>query len=144
MAEERGKTELRHAFVALFFRQQVGDSHEVVRQHRGRHQQFEPLTALSAAALHATAAEQHGDAPLDAGSETLPFFEDGTVFVGLALGSFLSAALWDTHDLDASLLAGPHILLAVEAPIRTIQYWGMAEGFLVALQRGLDMIFVAR
>lgn len=74
--------------------------------------------------LHATTAEQHRDAPLDAGSKALSFLESGTLLVGLAHGSFLPAALWDAHHLDAALLARLQILLTKEAPVRTIQFWG--------------------
>src|SRR5206468_8979764 len=53
--------------------QQVGDAHQVVGEHGGAHQDLETLAALERAPLHPAAAEQHRDAALNAGAESLPF-----------------------------------------------------------------------
>src|SRR2546430_4972186 len=54
------------------------------------------------------------------------------------------AALWDAHHLYAVSLAGLHILLTKEAPIGTMQFGGVAEGFLVVLQGRFHLLFIAR
>src|SRR5256885_4015210 len=71
-------------------------------------------------------------------------FEIGTLLVLCTRGSFLPAALWDAHHLDTFLLAGLHIFLTKEAPIGTIQLWGVAEGFLVAFQGRFHLLIIAR
>jgi hypothetical protein len=61
----RSAKELSIASSALgAFDQQLGDVHEIVSEHRGTNKQFEALSALRQAALHAAAAHQHRDAPL--------------------------------------------------------------------------------
>src|SRR5208283_294679 len=83
--------------------------------------------------LHAATAEQHGDASLDAGAEALPLLEGRTLFVS-----------GDGGYLNAFLLAHLYIVLAVEAPIRTIQFRGVAEDLPVMVERSFDLIFVTR
>ena len=56
-------------------RQQCGDDQEIVREHGRSDQQFEALVTLGKAALHAAAAEQDRDAPLDAGAKALACLE---------------------------------------------------------------------
>ncbi len=109
-----------------------------------RKTQLKALTPFVATALHATTAEQHGDGPFDASSKALSFFEIGTLLVGFARGSFLPAALWDAHHLDAALFARLHILLTKEASIRTIQVGSAPEVFLVAFQGRFHLLLIAR
>src|SRR6266436_8712356 len=55
--------------------QQVGDSHQVVGEHGGAHQEFEMRASFEVASLHPAAAEQHRDAALNAGAESLSLLE---------------------------------------------------------------------
>jgi DNA invertase Pin-like site-specific DNA recombinase len=50
--------------------------------------------------------------------------------------------LWDTHHLDALLVARRHVLLAEEAAIRSVQFGDVTEGLPVAYQRENHMLFV--
>ena len=59
--------------------QELGDDHEIVRQHGGANQQFETLATFDERALHAAPSEQHGDAAFDARAESLPFLERRTL-----------------------------------------------------------------
>ena len=90
---------------------------------------------LGETALHAATAEQHRDAPFDAGLKALPFLESRTLLVRFALGRFLPLPLRNAYHLDAVALARLQIGLAKKAAIRTVKFWGTTEGFLVALQR---------
>jgi len=53
------------------------DDDEIVGEHRGADKQREALGAFGAATLHAAAAHQHRDAPLDTGTKALALFEAG-------------------------------------------------------------------
>src|SRR5712691_6058893 len=93
-------------------------------------------------ALHAATAEQHRDAPLDAGAKALAVLELPALLIGFALGRFAAAPLWNAHDFDALLLARRHVLLAEEAAIRSVQFGDVAEGLLVAFQRNNHVLLV--
>jgi len=96
---------------------QFGDLHKVVGEDRGTHPELKALAPFGEATLHTTAAEQHGDAPLDPSAEALSFFEGSTLFVGLPFRRLLAAALRDADDFDAALLANVDVILAKEASI---------------------------
>src|SRR5262249_42897692 len=106
-------------------------------------QQLKALAPLGETALHAATAEQHRDASFDAGSKALALLESGTLLVRFALGSFLPATLWNAHHLNAVLPARFHILLTEKATIGTVQFWGLAEGFLVTFQGRFHLLIVA-
>ena len=57
------------------FNHQAANDHEIVGEHRGANKQCEALGAFGTAALHAAAAHQHRDAPLDAGAKALALLE---------------------------------------------------------------------
>ena len=61
-----------------------------------------------------------------------------------SIGSFLPATLRNAHYLDTVSLARFHIRLAEKAAIGTVQFWGVAEGFLVAFQRRFHVLIIAR
>jgi len=132
------------SFARRSLRQEERDPHQIIGEHSSSDPELEALIALGETPLHATTAEQHGDAALDAGAKALPFFEGGTLLEGFALGGPLAAALRDGHDGDAGLLAPRHILLTEEAAIGTIHFRGMAEGFHVAFQGGLHMLLMLK
>ena len=94
--------------------------------------------------LHAATAEQDRDAPFDAGSKALPFLESGTPLLRFAFGSFLPGTLRNAHHLNTVSLARFQIRLAEKAPIGTVQFWGVAEGFLVAFQGRFHLLIIAR
>jgi hypothetical protein len=52
--------------------------------------------------------------------------------------------LWDGDSLDAVLLTGVDIVLAVEAAIGTIEFWDVAKYPAMTFQRSLGLIFVGR
>src|SRR5882672_1365894 len=83
------------ALSGRWFHQQGGDAHQVVGEHGRTDQQVEALDAFGQTALHAAAAEQHGDAALDAGPEARSLLEGRRLLVGFALWSFLAAGLRD-------------------------------------------------
>src|SRR5882762_4738059 len=112
--------------------QQVRDLHEVVGKHSRRDPHLKSFAAFGKAALHAATAEQHRDAPLDAGAKALAVLELPALLICLALGCFGAAALWDAHHLDAILFARRHVVLAEEPAIASIQVGSVAEGLLVA------------
>src|SRR5215831_12282282 len=93
--------------------------------------QLKALTTFGKTALHAATAEQHRDAPFDARAKALAVLEVPALLIGFALGRFGSAPLWDTHHLDALLLARPHVRFAEETAIRAIQFRDVAESLLV-------------
>src|SRR5450755_4596528 len=123
-------------------RQQRCDLHEVVGEHGRRDPQFEALAAFGETALHAATAEQHRDAALDTCAKALAVLELPGLLIGLTLGCFGAAPLWDAHHLDALLLARRHVPFAEEAAIRSIQFGDVAEGLLVAFQRNNHVLFV--
>src|SRR5207253_9272665 len=63
---------------------------------------------------------------------------------GFALVRFLSATLRDTNHLHTHSLAQLYILLTEETPIRTIQFWDVAEHFLVAFEGRFHVLFIVR
>src|SRR5258707_12510912 len=67
------ETELSDGFWSACgaFDQQPGNNHEVVGEDRRTNKQRETLGAFGAATLHAATAQQHRDAPLDAGAKAL-------------------------------------------------------------------------
>src|SRR5580704_5705764 len=81
------------SFARGSLRQQGRDPHQIVGEHRSADEQLEALAALGETALHAATAEQHGDAPLDAGPKALPVLEGGPLLDCFALGRPLAAAL---------------------------------------------------
>ena len=91
----------RTAPAFLFLDQQLRNDHEIVGEYGGTDQEFEVLPSLGQATLHATAAEENRDAPLDTGTETLSFPELRTSFLSFTLGSFPASTLRDTHDRNA-------------------------------------------
>src|SRR5450631_248323 len=123
-------------------RQQRCDLHEVVGEHGRRDPQLEALAAFGETALHAATAEQHRDAALDTCAKALAVLELPGLLIGLTLGCFGAAPLWDAHHLDALLLARRHVPFAEEAAIRSIQFGDVAEGLLVAFQRNNHVLFV--
>ena len=94
------------------------------------------------AALHATTTEQDRDASLNAGTETLSFFEDTTLLVSFPAGSFLSSALRNTYQLNSCSPTGMDAVLAVKAAVGAVELGSMSEGLLMALQRGFDLDFI--
>src|SRR3977135_1061590 len=80
--------------------QQRGTAPTGVGENSRADQQREALGAFGAAALHAATAQQHRDAPLDAGAKALALLECRRFFVGLALRRFAAAPLWNAHDFD--------------------------------------------
>src|SRR5260370_10051916 len=124
------------------FGQQSCDLHQVVGEHGGCDPQLKALATFGETTLHATAAEQHRDAPLDARAKALAVLELAALLIGFALGRFSAAPLWDAHHLDPFLLARRHVLFAEEAAIRSIQFGDVAEGLLVAFQRNNHVLFV--
>src|SRR6266850_7868293 len=130
------------ALSGRWFHQQGGDAHQVVGEHGRTDQQVEALDAFGQTALHA--AEQHGDAALDAGPEARSLLEGRRLLVGFALWSFLAAGLRDARHVDAGILAERQVAFAEEAAIRTVRVRGAAEDVLVAFQRRFDMVFVRR
>src|SRR6516164_4385493 len=110
-----------------------GDVHQVVGEHGSADQQLEAFAAFGQTALHAATAEQHGDAPLDAGPEALSVLEGQRLLAGFALRRSPATGLRDAHDLDAAALAQGEVPLAEEAAICAVQFGSTTESSLVAL-----------
>src|SRR5580765_1401316 len=68
------------------FGQQSCDLHQVVGEHGGCDPQLKALATFGEATLHATAAEEHRDAPLDARAKALAVLELPALLIGFALG----------------------------------------------------------
>lgn len=110
------------------------DAHQIVGEYGSADQHLEALDAFSEAALHAAAAEQHGDAPLDAGPEALSLLEGGCLLVSLTTPrNFPAADLRDAGDLDAVALAQGLVPLAEEAAIGAVQLGRPAKHLPVAV-----------
>src|SRR5215470_15846835 len=75
------------------FDHQVANDHEIIGEHGGANKQCEALGAFGAATLHAAAAHQHRNAPLDAGAKALALLECRRSFESLALRRPAAAAL---------------------------------------------------
>ena len=88
------------------------------------------LAAFERAPLHPAAAEQHRDAALNAGAESLALFERFTALQSVLLGRLVSSALRDRHLGDSGLFAGLYILDAEEAAIGRVQFRRDTEGCL--------------
>lgn len=114
--------------------QQIGDSQQVVGEHGGAHQKLKMRAAFELAPLHSPAAEQHRDAALNAGAESLALLERFTAFERLPLGRLVSSALRDRDLGDSVLFAALHILGAEEAAIGRVQFRRIAESLLVTIQ----------
>ncbi|HTC96181.1 MAG TPA: hypothetical protein VK734_00565, partial [Bradyrhizobium sp.] len=99
------------------FNHQAANDHEIVGEHRRANKQYEALSAFGTAALHAAAAHQHRDAPLDAGAKALALLERRRSFETSALRRLVAAALWNAHRRDSAAHAGGNALLAEEAAI---------------------------
>ena len=108
--------------------QQVGDSHQVVGEHGGAHQEFEMRASFEVASLHPAAAEQHRDAALNAGAESLSLLELFTALQCVLLGRLVTSALRDRHLGYAGLFGVLYILGAEEAAIGRVQIRRDAEG----------------
>src|SRR5512136_1392985 len=111
----------------LFFNQQSCNYHEVVGEHRGAHQEFEVLATLRKTALHAAAAEENGDATLDAGTEPLGVLEGGALLKCFLVWRFSPASLGDAHEIDTMILAPPDIVRAEKPPVGTVYAWCRTE-----------------
>ena len=72
--------------------------------------------AFGETALHAATAEQHRDAPLDAGAKALAVLERRGSFIGLAFGGFGAAPLRYAHHLDALLPSMTITFLSLKKP----------------------------
>ena len=137
--------ELRRAVPPLLVLDQpLGNDQEIVGQHGGAHQEFKMLPSLSQAPLHPTTAEEHRDAPLDAGPKTLSLPEGRAFFLGCSFGRLLSAPLGDAGQTDANLLGDLDIPFTVETAIGTVEVGRMAEGFPVTLKRRFHVILIGR
>src|SRR5262249_34941882 len=93
-------------------------------------------------AFHAAAAKQDGDTTLDAGTESLPFLERRTFFVGSALWRLLPSTLRNGDQRDTGLLTDMLVLRAGETAIRPIPLGRMAEELLMTLERGGHVLLV--
>src|ERR1700730_7696773 len=94
MEREGGKFVLRGSSSARrSFRLHCRNSHQVVGKHGSTYQYLKALAPFRKTTRHATTAEQHGDAPLDAGSKALSFLESRTLLISFALRRFLPATL---------------------------------------------------
>ena len=124
--------------------QQLADLHEIVGEHGSANEQFEVLGALGKATLHAAAAHQHRDAALYASAKTLAVLECARSLVGFAWRRPAAATLRNRDRGNAAIHARRHVLLTVEAAIRAIQFWNLAEDLLVVLQWGYHMDLVRR
>src|SRR3989442_5735561 len=102
--------------------QQVGDAHQVVGEHGGAHQDLEMRAAFERAPLHPAAAEQHRDAALDAGAESLGLLERFTALQCVLLGRLVTSALRDRDLGYAGLFAGLYIVRTEAASIGRVQF----------------------
>jgi hypothetical protein len=123
----------------LLLHHQSCDNHEVIREHSGSDQQLESLATLGKAAFHATAAEEYGDSPLDAGPEALTTLEAWTLLVRFLRWTFLPATLGNANKLNSGTFAFDNIGLAEKSPIRTVDVWRIPKCFLVTQQRRFDV-----
>ena len=128
----------------LFLDQPLGNDHEIVGQHGSAYQEFEMLSALGQAPLHTATAEENRDAALDTRTKTLSLFKGRTFFLGFPFGRLFSSALGDAGDADSRLVGDFDISFTVETTIRTLDVRRLAESFLVALERGFNLILVGR
>ena len=92
------------------------------------------LAAFGRAPLHPAAAEQHRDAALNAGAESLALLEYLAALQRVLLDRLVSTALRDRHMGDSGLFAGLYIIRAEKAAIGRVQIRRVAEGLLVTIQ----------
>src|SRR3984893_18352677 len=97
------------------FGQQSCDLHQVVGEHGGCDPQLKALATFGETTLHATGAEQHRDATLDARAQAVPVLDPPALLIGFALRHFDAAPLWYADHLYAFLRAQHHVLLAEES-----------------------------
>ena len=119
-------------------------SHEVVSEYGGADPQLEAVASFGETALHASASEQHRDAPLDAGTKALTLLEGSARLVRPAPRRSLAATLRNAHELDAGRMHDRQVLLAEEAAIRAIQLRGPAKGLPVTLEGRCHVDLVGR
>src|SRR3990172_11951109 len=100
--------------------------------------------ALGQTTLHAAAAKQNRDAPLDARSEALAPLEGRALLKGFALGRLLAAALWNAGERHTGFIAVFDAVLAEEPAITTEEFWCITERFGVTLKTRSDLRLVAR
>ena len=86
--------------------------------------------AFERAPLHPAAAEQHRDAALNAGAESLGLLERFTALQSVLLGRLVSSALRDRDLGYAGLFGILYILGAEEAAIGRVQFRRDTEGCL--------------
>jgi hypothetical protein len=121
-----------------------GDGDEVIGEYGGAHAQLKAFRSIEEASFHSPAAEEHGDAPFDAGPEPLPPAEGSALFMGLALGRLPAAALGEALGGDPRVLARGHVCLAVEASVSGEELWRDSEHLFVMFQAGDHMDLVGR
>src|SRR6266568_6380190 len=107
---------------------ELGDTHQIVGQHRGTHQHLEPLAAFGPAPLHSPTAKQNGDAALNADPESLCFLEGRAALQGFLLRGLLSSPLRDAYPIHLSLLTVLHSIGTVKATISGIPLGRVLEG----------------
>src|SRR5216684_5624480 len=100
------------------------------------------FAAFDRALLHPAGAKYHRDASLNAGAESLRLLERFTALQRVLLGRLVSSALRDRDLGYAGLFGELYILGAEEAAIGRAQLRWDAEGLLVTIQRGLDVVGV--
>ncbi len=123
------------AMSILFLEQQSRYHHEVVRKDGGAHQEFESFATFGEAALHAPAAEQNGDAPLNAGTKTLGVLEGGTFLMGFLRRLSLTSALGNAHKANAGVFALLDVARAEKSAIGAVDVRDSAKCFPVTLKR---------
>jgi hypothetical protein len=101
----------------LFLDQQSCDYHEVVGEYCCAHQEFEVLATLRKTALHAASPEKNRDAALDAGTESLGFFEGWALFKCFLVRCLSPASLGNAYEIDTMILAPPDTIRAEKPPI---------------------------
>ena len=94
------------ALLLGFVFQHLSDAKEIVCQHGGSNQNFEPHRPFSQAAFHAASAKQNGDAAFDAGPKALAAFEGWRSFRRGLFRASAAALVWNANLLDSRLLAG--------------------------------------
>lgn len=98
-------------------RQQIGDAQQGVGQHGQPHEHVKPVVPLEQAAPHPAAAQEDGDAALDARTEALPLLERRTPLVRLPLRRPVPVPLGQTDQRDPRLGQAVLIGRTVKAPV---------------------------
>jgi len=94
--------------------QPVGDDHEIVGEHGGADEEFEPFVTFGTHALHPASSEQDRDAAFDAGAEPLPFLKRRALLERFPFGAPLAARLGNAREGHARRLARLKVRLAEE------------------------------